>query len=123
MSIAHLLRYFWGGALGIAPLVLVTACAFDFYDISKSALQRKRACIRSPDQFTDADPFINPTGFLLHHWDGKALDGLRLAFCSEGAEAGGKCAAPVLVPGGPGFQNITVRGWASVVCHCKGLLA
>lgn len=36
MSIGHLLRYFWGAALGIAPLVLVTACAFDFYDISKS---------------------------------------------------------------------------------------
>lgn len=56
-------------------------------------------------------PPTTPTpGFLLHHWDGKALDGLRLAFCSEGAEAGGKCAAPVLVPGGPGFQDITVRG-------------
>lgn len=36
MSIALLLRYFWGAALGIAPLVLVTACAYDFYDISKS---------------------------------------------------------------------------------------
>ena len=36
VSIHHLLRYFWGAALGIAPLVLVTACAFDFYDISRS---------------------------------------------------------------------------------------
>ncbi|KAM3567725.1 hypothetical protein VYU27_010136 [Nannochloropsis oceanica] len=36
VSIHHLLRYFWVATLGIAPLVLVTACAFDFYDISRS---------------------------------------------------------------------------------------
>lgn len=51
VSIAHLLRYFWGAALGIAPLVLVTACAFDFYDISKSACVRMYympACLYMP---------------------------------------------------------------------------
>lgn len=46
VSIAHLLRYFWGAALGIAPLVLVTACAFDFYDISKSKYARGCGCAR-----------------------------------------------------------------------------
>ncbi|GAB5037306.1 Hypothetical protein NocV09_07100140 [Nannochloropsis oceanica] len=80
VSIHHLLRYFWVATLGIAPLVLVTACAFDFYDISRS--------------------------FLRHHWDSEALDGLRMYFCSEGAEAGGKCAAPALGPGSPGFQSV-----------------
>ncbi|TFJ82798.1 hypothetical protein NSK_005874 [Nannochloropsis salina CCMP1776] len=78
VSINHLLRYFWGAALGITPLVLVTTFAFDFYEISRS--------------------------FIRHHWDGKAMEGLRLIFCSQGAEAGGKCAAPVL--GGPNFSSI-----------------
>jgi hypothetical protein len=38
-----LLRYFWSAALGIAPLVLVSISALEFYDVSKGK------CPRSPE--------------------------------------------------------------------------
>jgi hypothetical protein len=48
-----------------------------------------------------------PPGWIHHHWDSHSLDGVRHLSC--GSDPYGKCAAPVLVPGHPRFENVTVR--------------
>lgn len=110
VTLDMLLRYFWSAALGIAPVLLVSVSALDFYDVSKGepVLAHSR-----PNRVAVFAYGISPcgcgshTGWIRHNWSLPALEGVRKVFCEAGWEAGGQCAAPIM--GHPNFDTALVR--------------
>jgi hypothetical protein len=113
VTLDMLLRYFWSAALGIAPVLLVSVSALDFYDVSKGEPVAPYAAQSPPNLVTVLAYGIFPcgcgshTGWIRHNWSLPALEGVRKVFCETGWEAGGQCAAPIM--GHPNFDTAMVR--------------
>jgi len=91
VSLDLLLFYFWGIAVFLAPLLLLTIISFDFY--------------------TYIDVYFH------HHWEEDSFSAIRNIFCEDGT-ADTKCVSPIL--GGPNYDNVTEWCWtkyASTDCQ------